>query len=317
MKHLDLFSGIGGFALAARWMGWHTIQFVEIDKFCQKVLQKNFPGISIHDDIKSFDGKQWAGKVDILTGGFPCQPYSAAGKRLGKEDERHLWPEMLRVIGEVQPPYIVGENVYGLVNWSGGLVFNEVQSDLENKGYEVAPVILPACAVNAPHRRDRIWFVAYSDSNRKSIKSLNDCERVGQLGASANSSSKRVGGSWGGRDASRELLQEGEREQSQLVDQRTGCTGIIANASDDGHTFEGRSRVRNERRILQEEHENGCESVRRGDTSSEPNDWGVFPTQSAVCRRDDGIPNRVDRIKSLGNAIVPQVAFEIFKALNP
>lgn len=120
MKVLDLFAGIGGFSLAAHWMGWETVAFVECDKFCQKVLRKNFgQDIEIHDDITTFSGKPFRGRVDIVTGGFPCQPYSSAGARKGTEDERHLWPEMLRVIIEVQPRFIVGENVLGLVNWGG------------------------------------------------------------------------------------------------------------------------------------------------------------------------------------------------------
>lgn len=116
MRHLDLFSGIGGFALAARWMGWETVQFVELDKFCQRVLEKNFPGVPIHGDIKTFDGTRFRGAVDIVTGGFPCQPFSTAGKRKGKADDRYLWPEMLRVIGEARPTFVVGENVAGIIS---------------------------------------------------------------------------------------------------------------------------------------------------------------------------------------------------------
>jgi DNA (cytosine-5)-methyltransferase 1 len=169
MKLLDLFSGIGGFSLAASWLGWETVQFVEWDSFCQKVLKHHWPNVPIHSDIKTFNATHLHGTIDIISGGFPCQPYSLAGKRKGKDDDRHLWPEMLRTIREVQPSWVVGENVYGIVNWSGGLVFDEVQADLENEGYEVQPYILPACAVNAPHRRDRTWFVAYSDSNEHSF----------------------------------------------------------------------------------------------------------------------------------------------------
>lgn len=165
LRHGSLFSGIGGFDLAAEWMGWENVFQVEIDPFCQKVLEKNFPNVTKYGDIKEFNGTKYRGAVDIISGGFPCQPFSSAGKRKGNKDDRHLWPEMLRVIGEVQPSYIVGENVYGLLNWSKGLVFEQVCADLENEGYQVQPVILPACAVDAPHRRDRIWFVAYSQGN--------------------------------------------------------------------------------------------------------------------------------------------------------
>lgn len=162
MKHGSLFSGIGGFDLAAEWAGWENMFHCEWNTFGQKVLKHYWPNAATYEDITKTDFTIWRGKIDILTGGFPCQPYSLAGKRLGKEDERHLWPEMLRVIREVQPRWVVGENVLGLVNWNGGLVFEEVQADLEAEGYEVQPFILPAASVNAPHKRDRVWFVAYS-----------------------------------------------------------------------------------------------------------------------------------------------------------
>jgi len=161
MKHGSLFSGIGGFDLAAEWAGWENMFHCEWNPFGQKVLKHYWPNAATYEDITKTDFTIWRGRIDILTGGFPCQPYSAAGKRLGKEDERHLWPEMLRVIREVQPRWVVGENVLGLVNWNGGLVFDEVQADLEAEGYEVQPFILPAASVNAPHKRDRVWFVAY------------------------------------------------------------------------------------------------------------------------------------------------------------
>jgi len=162
MIHGSLFSGIGGFDLAAEWMGWENKFHCEWNTFGQKVLHHYWPQAEQFTDITKTDFKKYANRIDILTGGFPCQPYSSAGKRLGKEDERHLWPEMLRAIREIQPRWVVGENVLGLVNWSGGLVFHEVQADLEAEGYEVQPYVLPAVSVNAPHRRDRVWFVAKS-----------------------------------------------------------------------------------------------------------------------------------------------------------
>jgi DNA (cytosine-5)-methyltransferase 1 len=166
MKHGSLFSGIGGFDLAAEWMGWENVFHCEWNKFGQQVLKYYWPKAISYEDITKTDFTIHRGRIDILTGGFPCQPYSSAGKRLGKEDERHLWPQMLRAIREIQPRWVVGENVLGLVNWSGGLVFHEVQTDLEAEGYEVQPYVLPAVSVNAPHRRDRVWFVAHSKSAR-------------------------------------------------------------------------------------------------------------------------------------------------------
>lgn len=176
MLHISLFSGIGGFDLASEWVGWTNIVSCEINPFGRKVLEYYWPNAYHHDDIKTLTytklneeltkkhGADWRADDIVLTGGFPCQPYSLAGKRLGTEDERHLWPEMLRVIREVSPKWIVGENVFGLVNWSDGLVFHEVQTDLENLGYEVQSYVLPACGVNAPHRRDRIFIIAYANN---------------------------------------------------------------------------------------------------------------------------------------------------------
>lgn len=275
MRHLDLFSGIGGFALAARWMGWETVKFVEIDKFCQKVLTKNFPNVPIHGDIKTFNGEKLRGTIDIITGGFPCQPYSTAGNRKGTKDDRHLWPEMLRIIGEIQPRYVLGENVYGLINWSRGLVFEQIQIDLENKGYEVAPIILPACGTNAWHRRDRIWFVAHLNDNGRSRlqDAINTIE--------------------GGEYALDEF--------NPIFEDSTNTKCI---------RFEGRNKT------MQASQKNG-----HGKTYSSPmglrrnweRDYLPSPT---ICRVDDGIPDKLDRIRSLGNAIVPQVAYEIFKAIE-
>ena len=178
MKVISLFSGIGGFELAAEAVGWQPIVSCEINPFGRRVLEYYWPDAYHHDDVNTltFDkindeltkrfGPQWRSDDIILTGGFPCQPYSLAGKRKGKNDSRHLWPQMLRIIREVQPTWIVGENVYGLVNWNDGLVFEEVSLDLENEGYEVQPYILPAVSVGAVHRRDRVWFVAFKDSNK-------------------------------------------------------------------------------------------------------------------------------------------------------
>ena len=161
MTHGSLFSGIGGFDLAAEWMGWENKFHCEWNEFGQRVLKHYWPNAESFHDITKTDFKKYANQIDILTGGFPCQPYSLAGKRKGKEDERQLWPQMLRAIREISPRWVVGENVFGLINWSGGLVFNEVQTDLEASGYEVWPYVLPAAPVNAPHRRDRVWFVAH------------------------------------------------------------------------------------------------------------------------------------------------------------
>ena len=176
MKHGSLFSGIGGFDLAADWMGWENIFHCEIAEFPRKILNHYWPNAECHEDIKKTDFTKYRGTVDIISGGFPCQPYSAAGKRLGKEDDRHLWPEMLRVIREVKPQWVVGENVRGLLNWNGGMVFHEVCADLENIGYEVQAFIIPASGINAPHQRERLWIVAHSINCGYSAKREQDAE---------------------------------------------------------------------------------------------------------------------------------------------
>lgn len=169
MMHASLFSGLGGFDLAAEWMGWENKFSCEIDPFCQRVLRHHFPSTNHYGDIRSIDGREWRGKIDVLTGGFPCQPFSNAGERRGEDDDRFLWPEMLRVIREVQPTWIVAENVRGIVSIDEGLVFERVCSELEANGYEVQPFCIPACAVQAPHRRERLWFVA-ADTKRKRLQ---------------------------------------------------------------------------------------------------------------------------------------------------
>jgi DNA (cytosine-5)-methyltransferase 1 len=177
MRHGSLFSGIGGFDLAAEWMGWENVFHCEWNEFGQKILHHYWPNAIQYNDITKTDFTIHRGCIDILTGGFPCQPYSTAGKRKGKEDERHLWPEMLRAIREIQPRWVVGENVLGLVNWNGGMVFDEVQADLEAAGYEVWPYVLPAVSVGAPHRRDRIWFVAFNTKSKRNTEVGRICER--------------------------------------------------------------------------------------------------------------------------------------------
>ena len=292
MRHGSLFSGIGGFDLAAEWLGWENVFHCEWNPFGQRVLKHYWPNADSHHDITKTNFTQYANRIDILTGGFPCQPYSQAGKRKGKEDERHLWPEMLRTIREVAPRYVVGENVLGLTNWDGGIVFDEVHTDLELAGYEVAAVVVPAAAVNAPHGRDRVWFVA---------------RRVA-ADADGNGFNQRNGGneiksSQGGFDA--------------LGD---------AHASDgDGTATDAKSR--GQRRLRNEGKTAGTRQSNKplGGVCGIPN-WETFPTQPPICSGNDGVPDQLDGIafskwrneslKAYGNAIVPQVAFEIFKVIQ-
>jgi len=292
MTHGSLFSGIGGFDLAARWAGWKNIFQVEIDPWCQKILAKHFPNAQRFTDIRDFDGSAWRGAVDVISGGFPCQPYSSAGKRLGKEDARHLWPEMLRVIREAAPRWVVGENVRGLVGWSGGLVFHEVQTDLEAAGYEVQPFLLPAASVGAPHLRYRVWFVAYRAS-----------EQVGIAGQSR----EHGGLEWATSDA--EQLQGGNGREFAMQRRRQGKAkqvgmGGITTINTIGSRLEERQRVA------------GNNESEQPPTIGANYGWEWWPTLPPVCGRNDGFPNRVDRIRGLGNAVVPQLVWRIFDTIN-
>jgi DNA-cytosine methyltransferase len=169
LKLLDLFSGIGGFSLGLESTGYfQTIAFVEKDKFCRQVLQKNFKNIPIEEDIRNVRGSNYA--ADVITGGFPCQPFSVAGKRKGTADDRYLWDETIRVVAECKPSWFIGENVEGLININNGVVLRQVQTDLEEQGFQVQCLVIPAAGIGAWHQRKRVWIVAYSDSNRHSNK---------------------------------------------------------------------------------------------------------------------------------------------------
>jgi len=285
MKHASLFSGIGGFDLAADIMGWENIFHCEINEFCQKILKYYWPNAISHIDIKKTNFKIYEKKIDILTGGFPCQPYSNAGKRLGKEDDRHLWPEMLRAIREIQPRYIVGENVRGITNWNGGLVFQEVQTDLETEGYEVTSFLLPACAINAPHKRDRIWFVAYSRSY--GLYKFNSFNEI-------NTNKTRI------------------KTQSNI-----NKMGKSINSNTNSTRYNKTQLNKNEKIKKNIKFNNFCIGQ---------NNWERFPTEQPVCNGNDGLSKKLDgitfskwrkeSIKGAGNAIVPQLVLQIFKAIN-
>lgn len=293
MKHASLFSGIGGFDLAAEWAGWTNVFNCEIDKFCQKVLRYHFPNAIQYEDIKSTDFAIHREGVDVLTGGFPCQPFSLAGKRRGASDNRYLWPEMLRAIREIRPRWVVGENVLGIVSWSEGMVLEQVCADLEGEGYEVQPFLIPACAVDAPHRRDRVWFVAHRRDAENPIS--NGLERK-PCSCEANP------GEWKQR-----MSCAGD---SQWVREKTrpfasdGCNARVEVLQREG------ARMRNELSRIE------CTVPM----------WECFPTQSPVCGRDDGVSARLDgitfprwrreSIKAYGNAVVPQVVLQIFETIK-
>jgi DNA (cytosine-5)-methyltransferase 1 len=166
MNHLSLFSGIGGIDLAAEWAGMRTVAFVEQNKFCQQVLAKHWPGVPIHDDVRTVGAKDFAEPIHVISGGFPCQPFSHAGKQLGTEDDRHLWPEYLRLIKELKPSWVVGENVIGIEH----LALDDVLASLESESYETRAFDIPACAVGARHQRRRFFIIGYSNRNGESAR---------------------------------------------------------------------------------------------------------------------------------------------------
>lgn len=339
MKMIDLFSGIGGFSLAAHWAGFETLAFVERDKFCQKVLQKNFPGTPIFDDIIKFDGKQYNGAADIVCGGFPCQPFSTAGKRKGAEDSRHLWPEMLRVISEVRPKWVIGENVAGILTMDSGNLFESICLDLEAEGYEVQPYIIPAISVGAPHRRDRVWIVAKdTNSGRNGInetsrenginwntgtavqirptpdpigeqnntpneRGIQQESSVQNTGSTPDNSSQRLQSNPCGQFGS---IPETVRTQPGRTANGTFATGNSCNAECTG--LQGQDGMGSTTGF---EHGFGIEQWRTH--------W--YEVAARLCRVDDGLPGRVDRhsaarLKALGNSIVPQIAYQIFEAIK-
>ena len=314
MNHASLFSGIGGFDLAAEWMGWTNVFHCEINPFGQQVLKYYWPNSISYNDIKTTDFTVHRGTIDIITGGFPCQPYSLAGKRKGKEDDRHLWPEMLRAIREIQPTWVVGENVFGIINWNGGLVFNEVQADLEAEGYEVQPYVLPACAVNAPHRRDRVWFVAYKQSNRcESEQRIISEQKQGQFGGN---SSEMGNGNVTHFDSNGQYRGNSEHEKQSSergFDALNDIEQVCESASDT-----------NSRRQSSKEY--GQKESRFITEKGISGNWQNFPTQSPVCSRNDGLSSelsgitfskhRNESIKAYGNAVVPQVLYQIFKTIE-
>lgn len=307
MEMIDLFSGIGGFSLAGHWLGWNTIIFIEKDKYCQKVLSKNFPKVPIEYDIKEFSARKYRGAVDIITGGFPCQPASTAGNRKGKEDYRWLWPEMFRTIRECQPPYVVGENVTGLLSMDNGELFKSILSDLESEGYEVQTFSIPASATGAAHKRERVWIVGYSESYHKQRNRL--CE--GELQESTrrsncdsiitNPCSKRL----------QRCKQDGKITEEKCWSQSHGSA-----SKQDKASIHSESRRRTEREGWSKWY---GENIGEGYRGQQDPHW--FEVATRLCRVDDGLPSwvvrhRTNRLKALGNAIRPQVVYEIFKAID-
>lgn len=362
MKHGSLFTGIGGFDLAAQWMGWENVFQVEWDKWCQKALAKNFPDTLRFGDIVEFNkmlqneeiikdseqfrcdsserkeksdmgrfGKSCAGDndrlyikerighINIITGGFPCQPFSHAGKRKGTDDSRYLWPEMLTTIRILKPSFVVGENVAGLVSMENGKTLDRILSDLEDEGYTTEQVIVPACAVGAWHRRDRIWIIArnvcplrISGTTRGRPAGLEGTERPNK----------------GCEDVAHSRLLGSEIDEQQAAGV-VECCENVPNCHNQG--LQGRKNGRNiggigTKRDQQPERYGQClggedrtTQCGLGGMASGLPRWvdGYWDREpEGVPRVATGVKDRVNRLKGLGNAIVPQVAFQIFKAIE-
>lgn len=370
MRHGSLCTGIGGFDLAAEWCGWENIFQVEKDEKCKKVLMKNFHSKEVdafdfypdeirtmlYSDIYKFNGKEYYNKVDIISAGFPCQPFSVAGKQKGKKDGRYLWPEVLRVITEARPRWFIGENVSGLFK----MELDTVCNDLETQGYTVEAILLPACSTDAPHARERVWIIAHTDRHAQS-----EFSEYGKAGKRIYSDSNSIG-----CEASRGFHRSmrpktiGARETSGIISNgtltpayangiRSQCPGNfrelggqrfgLYDSSDiaaDTHCIEWDERFTGsseqaQASIISPSGSNGiytfpdtdarlseCKVQPRRQQSSASstrtyfNNFDHFPTQSPVCRGNDGLSGRVDRIKQLGNSVVPQLVYEIFQCID-
>jgi DNA (cytosine-5)-methyltransferase 1 len=370
LKLLDLFSGIGGFSLGMEATNRiKTIAFVEKDKFCQKVLNKNFKNIPIEEDIRNVKGSNYT--ADIVSGGFPCQPFSVAGKRKGKDDDRYLWDETIRVVAETKPKWFVGENVEGIINISNGTVLQQIQQDLEKEGFQVQCLVIPASGVGAWHQRKRVWIIGCNVSNSNSNRNTNEIERSnGEKEKVQREHRQKDSSTWKfirtnsndvpntnsgnvetGCERQRRIRQEseGERSSSNAANIRQTLSnsksmryggGSGKECGNQGWNFQQSKQKGSEVRSEAQ----GCSSQTLSNTDSKGLQGCSLPTklereqrqvitkrdtekqqtwweaQSSLCGVPDGISyeldkDRTNRIKALGNSIVPLIAYEIGKAI--
>lgn len=325
LTHLSLFSGIGGLDLAAEMAGFRTVGQCEWADYPTKVLEKHWPDVPRWRDIRTLTGERFYENtgmrtVDAISGGFPCQPFSVAGKRRGKEDDRYLWPEMLRVISELRPTWVIGENVAGIVN----MALDQVCADLENEGYTVQALIIPACAVDAPHHRDRCAIIGHrtleekhNGRGRRTYSLENsDCVRFGQQGvlsqqpgrAKFERDGKDVAhaesiGLQRVRSCGEQIgIPRPEKEQSER------CCDVL---SDTDH----RSRALQWNWELSAVEETQGQRTNHGGRAEKYGAGEWWPAEPDVGRVAHGVPSRVDRLKCLGNAVVPQQFYPIFQAI--
>jgi len=343
LKLLDLFSGIGGFSLGLESTGYfETIAFVEKDKFCQQVLKKNFKDIPIESEVRDVKGDRYA--ADIVCGGFPCQPFSVAGKRKGTDDDRYLWDETIRIVRECKPRWFIGENVEGIINIQEGMVLRQVCDDLEKEGFEVQCLVIPASGIGAWHQRKRVWILAYSEHNgshrskgNETIESSNQSKewlfiRDDQDVSNTNKRNVETGckGQWG-------VCKESETQRSSS--NASNFRKTISNTNTEGlqaHNSKQEPSKQKQRQFTNKDDEDVWNTESTGLQSSsnrqgEREFWGTstpreqcqrtwWQTQSSLCRIPDGISNELDkdrtnRIKALGNSIVPLIARELGLAI--
>ena len=380
MTHASVFSGIGGPEVAAAMLGWQNLFHCEINPFGRKVLDYWFPDSKSYEDITKTDFREWRGRVNVLTGGFPCQPFSCAGKRRGAEDDRYLWPHMHRCINEIQPTWFVGENVAGILTMveqghvsevageatlfgeedyihryehRGTFTLERICRDVEADGYEVFPILIPACSIGAPHRRDRVFIVGHrkdSDLSRRPIRGSGEgsAQHGGGRSAEYTSSGRaemphdssrptsnerqsigRAGETTSDPDGDRGL-QVHEHMEPELADGAefvgNGWQWDVADTESErsgGLRIEGETQGSRMRHVL---FGNGCRLRRTPDAIGSR--WRVFPSVAPIHRGNDGLPFDVDdltisfpkwrneSVKAYGNAIVPQVMYEIFRAIE-
>jgi DNA (cytosine-5)-methyltransferase 1 len=297
LTHFSLFTGIGGIDIAAEKAGFTTVGQCEFADYPTKVLEKHWPAVPRWRDIRDVTKQSVEEKgikdITLISGGFPCQPFSVAGKRRGKEDDRYLWPEMLRVISELQPTWVIGENVPGIVN----MALEQCCIDLENQGYEVQPFNIPACAVDAPHRRARIFIVAWNANNfnERKVGGIQEWARTESCGICENVS-----------DPNQIRCNMRGFEGQGIYREQSTCNEIDSSGQDVSNSF----------RFNGNDGRYGASEICRERSESPEISGSVsrsWPIEPELGRVANGIPNRVDRLKCLGNAVVPAQIYPLLQ----